>query len=176
MRIVTAAARLLPLTAAATLQCSAVPHTATQYYSDTVTQQRTLTTARCRSQKSNSNMHTDTQTHSTTATHTATLHSQRARHHGSNTQRRRGIAHQPTTASSSVQRSHSRGHTQHFHHGATVAAGSNITAVRHCDCDMHDHRTRVTLVRNMDCQRSPPPPPPPPTTHAQHHTPTTTRR
>jgi hypothetical protein len=31
---------------------------------------------------------------------------------------------------------------------------------------MHDHSTRVALVRNMDCQRRPPPPPP--TTHAQH--------
>jgi hypothetical protein len=99
-------------------------------------------------------MHTDTQTHSAAATHTTTLHTQRARHHGSNTQRRRGIAHPPTTASSSVQRSHSRAHTQHLQHGVTVAAGSYTTAVRHCDCDVHDHRTRVALVRSMDCQRS----------------------
>jgi hypothetical protein len=79
-------------------------------------------------------MHTDTQTHSAAATHTATLHTQRARHKGSNTRRQRGSAHPPTTASSSVQRSHSRGHTQHLQHGVTVAAGSYTTAVRHCDC------------------------------------------
>jgi hypothetical protein len=108
-------------------------------------------------------MHTDTQTHSAAATHTTTLHTQCARHHGSNTQRRRAIANPPTTASSSAQRSHSRGHTQHLQHGVTVAAGSYTTAVRHCDCDMHDRRIRVALVRNMDCQR----PPQPPTTHTQ---------
>ncbi len=90
----------------------------------TATQQRTLTTTHCRQRRSESNIHTDTQTHSTTATHTATLHSQRARHHGSNSQRRRGVAHPPTTASSNVQRSHSRRHTQHFHHGVTVSSAT----------------------------------------------------
>ncbi len=70
------------------------------------------------------------------------------------------------TASSSVQRSNSRGHTQHFHHRVAVAVGSYTTAVRLCDCDMHDHRARVALVRSTDCQR----PPPPPTTHAQRYT------
>jgi hypothetical protein len=160
--IAAAAARLLPLTAAATVQCSAAPHIATQRHSDTATQHAHST--HCRSRKSKSNIHTDTQTHSATAAHTATLHTQHARHQGSNTQRRRGIAHPPTTASSSVQSSHSREHTQHLQHGVTVAAGSYTTAVRHCDCDMHDHRTRVALVRNMDCQR--PTPPPPPTTQS----------
>jgi hypothetical protein len=98
--IATAAARLLPLTAAATVQCSAVTHTATQRHSDTATQHAHST--HCRSRKSKSNIHTDTQTHSAAATHTAALHTQRARHQGSNTRRQRGSAHPSTTASSSV--------------------------------------------------------------------------
>jgi hypothetical protein len=94
------------------------------------------------------------------------LQIQHARQHGSNTQRRRGIAHPPTTASSSVQRSHSRGHTHHFHHCIAVAVGSHTTVVRHCICDMQDISTRVALVRRTDCQR----PPQPPTSHAQRDT------
>jgi hypothetical protein len=43
LRIATAAARLLPLTAAATVQCSAVPHTATQQNSKTAKQQNSKT-------------------------------------------------------------------------------------------------------------------------------------
>ncbi len=39
-------------------------------------------------------------------------------------------SHAPTTPSSSVQRSHSRKHTQHFHHGVTVAVGSYTTAMQ----------------------------------------------
>jgi hypothetical protein len=57
-------------------------------------------------------------------------------------------------------------HTQHFHHGVAVAVASYTTAVRHCDCDTHDHRTRVALVRSTDCQR----PQQPPTTHARCNT------
>ena len=131
----------------------------TQLQSDPATQRHsTLTTTHCRSRKSKSNMHTDTQTHSAAATHTATLHTQRARHKGSNTRRQRGSAHPPTTASSSVQRSHSRGHTQHLQHGVTVAAGSYTTAVRHCDCVA----LRLRHARSQDTCR----------TSAQHGLPT----
>jgi hypothetical protein len=129
----------------------------TQRHSNTATQQCTLTATHCRPRRSESNIHTDIQTQSATATHTTTLHTQRARHHCSNTQRRRGITHPPTTASSSLQRSHSRRHTQHFHRGVAVAVGSYTTAVRQCDCDMHDQRTRVALVRSTDCQNPPQP-------------------
>ncbi len=71
------------------------------------TQQHSNTATHYRSQNLKSNNHTDTQTHSAAATHTTTLHTQCACHHSScKTQRRRGIAHPPTTASSSVQHSH----------------------------------------------------------------------
>jgi hypothetical protein len=136
-----------------------VPHTGTQEHSNAQS-----LPAHCPSQKSKSNIHTDIQTHSAAATHTTTLHTQHARRHGSNTRRPHGMAHPPTTASSSVQRGHSA-RTQRLQHGVAVAVGSYTTAVRHYDCDMHDHTTRVAVVRSTDCQRSPPPPPP--TTHAQ---------
>ncbi len=159
--------RLLPLTAATTVQCSEVPHTATQQHSNTATQQHsntatqqhsntatqqcTLSTTHCRQRRSESNMHTDPQTRSAAATHSTTLHTQRARYHGSNTQRRRGIAHPPTTPSSGVQRSHSRRHTQHFHHGVTVAVGSYTTAMRH----RAGHKSHWYLARTaLPLQRS----------------------
>jgi hypothetical protein len=82
-------------------------NTATQQHSNTTTQQRTVTTTHYRPRRSKSNMYRDIQTHSAATTHTTTLHSQEARQHGSNTQRRRGIAHSPTTPSSSVECSHS---------------------------------------------------------------------
>jgi hypothetical protein len=49
-------------------------------------------------------------------------------------------------------------HTQHLHHSVAVAVGSYTTAVEYCDCDVHDHRTCVTLVSSTDCQRPPEPP------------------
>jgi hypothetical protein len=45
-----------------------------------------------------------------------------------------------------------------LYHTITVAVGSCTTAVKHCDCGMHDQRTRLAPVRSMDCQRQPPPP------------------
>jgi hypothetical protein len=129
----------------------------TQQHSNTAT----LTTTRCCQRRSESNTSETPKQRSAAATHTTTLHTQRARRHGKNTQRQRGSAHQPTTASSSVQRSNSRRHTLHFHHGVAVAVGSYTTAMQQTP-----HRTRVALVRRTDCQR----PPQPPTTHAQRST------
>jgi hypothetical protein len=76
--IATAAARLLLLTAAATVQCSAVPSTPTQQHSNTTTQQHSNTATQ---QHSN----TATQQHSNTATqqhsNTATQQRSNARHY-----------------------------------------------------------------------------------------------
>jgi hypothetical protein len=63
-------------------------------------------------------------------------------------------------------------HTRPRPQATASSVGDSTTAAGHCDCDMHDHRTRVALVRNMDCQR----PTPPPTTRAQYRSPTVTRR
>ena len=56
-----------PLTAAATVQCSAVPHTATQRHSDTATQHAHFT--HCRSRKSKSK-HAQTRKHTAPQLHT----------------------------------------------------------------------------------------------------------
>jgi hypothetical protein len=45
-------------------------------------------------------------------------------------------------------------HGQHLHHSAAVAVGSYTTAVAHSNCDMHDQRTCVALVRMMYCTGS----------------------
>jgi hypothetical protein len=107
-----------------------------------------------------SSTHTVIQAHTAAATHTTTRNDPHARQHGRNTQRRRG-----TPAHDRKQQPE---RTQHLQHSAAVAVGSYTTAVEQYDCNMHDHRTRVALVRSTDCQRLPPPPPP--TTHAQHRT------
>jgi hypothetical protein len=129
--------------------------------------------------------HTSTHIHTRTSKHTAPQlqkprhcksNKPHARQHGGTVTHNGGAAlhthPRPQAAAPCTATPH--WHTQHFQHGVAVAVGSHTTAVRHCDCDLQDHRTHVALVRNMDCQRSPPPPP---TTHAtQHHTPTATRR
>jgi hypothetical protein len=113
-----------------------VPHahsnTATHQHSSTATHAHYQHTAAHGNQRAT---HTDIQTHSAAATHTThtTLQTQHARQHSSNTL---CCVHPPTTASNSVQRSHS--HTQCFRYGATVAVCSHTTAARHRDCDMHN--------------------------------------
>ncbi len=105
LRLATAAARLLLLTAAATVQCRAVPHTATPQHRNTATQRHSDTPRSLPHTAARGNQratYTQTPKHTAAATHTATLHTQRARHQGSNTRRQRGSAHPPTTASSSV--------------------------------------------------------------------------
>jgi hypothetical protein len=77
-------------------------------HSNTATQQHSSTAAHAHYQQTAA--HGDqrvTYTQTKHAAHTTTPHTQHARQHSCNTQRRRGIAHLPTTASSSVQRSHS---------------------------------------------------------------------
>ncbi len=113
--------------------------------------------------------HTATQQHSnTTSTLPLTEIKEQHAHRHPNTQRRSYTHHY--TAHSTCSSPRKKQTTA----ARAVAAGAYTTAVRHTgsDCNMHDHRARVALVRTMDCQR----PPPPPTTHTQHRSPTATRR
>ncbi len=57
-------------------------------------------------------------------------------------------------------------HQPHLYQCVAVADSSCATAlaVARINCGMHDHRTRVALVRSTECQR-----PPPRTTRTQHH-------
>jgi hypothetical protein len=117
-------------------------HTATRRHSNTATH------AHCRTQQHAHSI----QAHSAAATHTNTVNTQHARQHG---RRKSGggaalpTRPRPRAATSSADTPH----TQQSQHCTAFAAGSYTTAVRHCDCDMHDHRARVALVRSTDYQR-----------------------
>jgi hypothetical protein len=129
-------------------------NTATQRHSDTA---RSLPHTAARGNQ----RATYTQTsHSTAATCTTTLHTLRARQHSSNTQRRHGIAHPPTTASSSVEHSHSAHNTcstvlqslsalilQRWH-AATGSEGPYRASVRYGlrDCRRHRQHARNTTL------------------------------
>jgi hypothetical protein len=140
-RIATTAVGLLPLTAAATAQSSAVPHTGTPQHSNTLP----LTQIK----EQHAQRHPNTQRCSTldVLVTTAVTHKGGAALH---------TRPRPRAAASSAVTLI----TQHFHHGVAAAVGSYTTAVRQWDCNMHDHSTRVALARSTDCQRS----------HAQRNT------
>ncbi len=76
-------------------------HIATQQHSNTAIHDQ-------RTQPETHTQHKQTSNHRAEAAQTTTLHTQHARQHSSNTQsRRRGSAHPPATAISSIERSHS---------------------------------------------------------------------
>jgi hypothetical protein len=150
-------------------------HTHTRY---TATHSHTLAQPH-RGQHNQRRKHTDTHSHTQTSKHTGTklrtplqctlnmLVSTVVTHNSSTALHTRT---QPQSAASST----ATLSTQHLYHSVEVAVGwytTSSTAVKHGHCDMHDHRTRAALVRNMDCQR---PPPPPPATHPQHRSLTAT--
>jgi hypothetical protein len=109
-----------------------------------------------------------THRHPNTQRRSFTLHTQHARQHSSNTQWRRGIAQPPTTASSSVELSHSGGDSAH----TTLAAQC-------CSCfGLLPYSSAILRLRHAQSQDTCriQRPPQPPTTHAQRNTALSMRR
>jgi hypothetical protein len=131
-------------------------HTATQQHSNTATQQRTLTTSTLPLINQRAS-HTDIQSHNAADTHTPL-------HCTLNMLVDTVVTHNGGASSAATP------HRRHLQHLVAVAVGSYTTAVEHCDCDMHDQRACIALVRNMAAR-----PPPPSTTSAQRLSPTTKR-
>jgi hypothetical protein len=152
LRIATAAERLLPLTAAATVQRSAVQHTETQRHSNTATQRHSDTARSLPHTDARGNQiaayartpkHTAPQLHTPLYYTPNTLVSAVVTHNGGSALHTRPRL--QAAASSAASR-----HTEHLHHGVGVAVGSNTTAVEHCSHVMH----RTCVVPVARCTRS----------------------